>query len=95
MSDFLLELLSEEIPARMQAGARAELLTAGHGRVTISYGRIPAPPTMPRLEVEAGSRLVLEGHCDRRERVRWHMADGAVRDAAHRISPWRVCWLCS
>ena len=25
MSDFLLELLSEEIPARMQAGARAEL----------------------------------------------------------------------
>ena len=25
MSDFLLELRSEEIPARMQAGARAEL----------------------------------------------------------------------
>ena len=29
MTDFLLELRSEEIPARMQAGARAELESSG------------------------------------------------------------------
>ena len=79
---------------RYTRGVQGELLEAGAGRVTISYGRIAAPPSMPALEIVAGAELVLEGRCDRAERVRWEMAAGLVRDVASRIAPWRVCWLC-
>ena len=79
---------------RFARGARGELLTAGLGRITISYGRIPAPPSMPGLEIASGSTLELEGRCDRNGRVRWTMASGDVREVARRVTPWRVCWLC-
>ncbi|MES2001509.1 MAG: glycine--tRNA ligase subunit beta [Pseudomonadota bacterium] len=52
MSDFLLELLSEEIPARMQARARADLqrmMAEALQRAALSHGAITAFSTPRRL----------------------------------------------
>ena len=56
MSDFLLELLSEEIPARMQAKARndlARLLAEALGKAGLAHGAIDVWSTPRRLALIA------------------------------------------
>ena len=71
MADFLLELMSEEIPARMQAGARNELariFAECTSEAGLSTGVIDAHSTPRRLVLIA--RDVAEGTQASREEIK-------------------------